>query len=124
MNSGSVSTQSRSFRDLREIARRADIMMLDHQRRDDDTGFQQNGDTGKRVHMLMGWDKLAPESMAMYQSGPGYFRLASKTPAEARMWMIAGIAGGIQPWWHHIAPPSPSCAGSKPTSNTSSIANP
>ncbi|MFN7931694.1 MAG: alpha-amylase family protein [Bryobacteraceae bacterium] len=107
MNSGSVSTQSRSFRDLREIARRADIMMLDHQRRDDDTGFQQNGDTGKRVHMLMASDgnghKLAPESMAMYQSGPGYFRLASKTPAEARMWMIAGIAGGIQPWWHHIA---------------------
>jgi hypothetical protein len=18
------------------------------------------------------------------------------------MWMIAGIAGGIQPWWHHV----------------------
>lgn len=103
MNSGSVSSQARSFRDLREISRRAQIMMLDHQRRDDDTGFQQNGDTGKRVHELMGWDKLAPESMALYQSGPGYFRLASKTPAEARMWMIAGLAGGIQPWWHHIA---------------------
>jgi hypothetical protein len=103
MNSGSVSAQARSFRDLREIAKRAHIMMLDHQRRDDDTGFQQNGDTGKRVHSLMGWDKLAPESMAMYQSGPGYYRLASKTPAEARMWMIAGLAGGIQPWWHHIA---------------------
>jgi hypothetical protein len=103
MNSGSVSSQARSFRDLREISRRAHIMMLDHQRRDDDSGFQQNGDTGKRVHELMGWDKLAPESMAMYQSGPGYYRLASKTPAEARMWMIAGMAGGIQPWWHHIA---------------------
>ncbi|MBI3208047.1 MAG: Tat pathway signal protein [Candidatus Solibacter usitatus] len=103
MNSGSVSSQARSFRDLREISKRAHIMMLDHQRRDDDTGFQQNGDTGKRVHELMGWDKLAPESMALYQSGPGYYRLASKTPAEARMWMIAGMAGGIQPWWHHIA---------------------
>lgn len=103
MNSGSVSSQARSFRDLREISKRAQIMMLDHQRRDDDTGFQQNGDTGKRVHELMGWDKLAPESMAMYQSGPGYYRVASKTPAEARMWMIAGMAGGIQPWWHHIA---------------------
>ena len=77
-------------------------MMLDHQRRDDDTGFQQNGDTGKRVHVLLGWDKLAPESMAMYQSGPGYYRVASKPAAEARMWMIAGIAGGIQPWWHHV----------------------
>jgi Hypothetical glycosyl hydrolase 6 len=102
MNSGSISAQARSFRDLKEICTRADIMMLDHQRRDDDTGFQQNGDTGKRVHMLLGWDKLAPESMAMYQSGPGYYRVASKPAAEARMWMIAGIAGGIQPWWHHV----------------------
>jgi hypothetical protein len=103
MNSGSVTAQARSFRDLPEICARADIMMLDHQRRDDDTGFQQNGDTGKRVHELLGWDKLAPESMAMYQSGPGYYRVASKPAAEARMWMIAGIAGGIQPWWHHVA---------------------
>ena len=103
MNSGSVSSQARSFRDMREICRRAQIMMLDHQRRDDDTGFQQNGDTGKRVHGLLGWDKLAPESMAMYQSGPGYFRVASKPAAEARMWMIAGLAGGIQPWWHYIS---------------------
>jgi hypothetical protein len=102
MNSGSVTTQARSFRDLRAICARADIMMLDHQRRDDDTGFQQNGDTGKRVHMLLGWDKLAPESMAMYQSGPGYYRVASKPAAEARMWMLAGIAGGIQPWWHVV----------------------
>ena len=102
MNSGSVTTQARSFRDLKAICARADIMMLDHQRRDDDTGFQQNGDTGKRVHMLLGWDKLAPESMAMYQSGPGYYRVASKPAAEARMWMLAGIAGGIQPWWHVV----------------------
>jgi len=102
MNSGSVTAQARSFRDLKEICARADIVMLDHQRRDDDTGFQQNGDTGKRVHALLGWDKLAPESMAMYQSGPGYYRVASKPAAEARMWMIAGIAGGIQPWWHHV----------------------
>jgi hypothetical protein len=102
MNSGSVTAQARSFRDLKAICARADIMLLDHQRRDDDTGFQQNGDTGKRVHALLGWDKLAPESMAMYESGPGYYRVASKPAAEARMWMIAGIAGGIQPWWHHV----------------------
>lgn len=103
MNSGSVTAQARSFRDLREICKRAQILMLDHQRRDDDTGFQQNGDTGKRIHQLLGWDKLAPESMAMYQSGPGYYRVASKPAAEARMWMISGIAGGIQPWWHYVA---------------------
>lgn len=102
MNSGSVTAQSRSFRDLKELCKRADILMLDHQRRDDNTGFQQNGDTGKRVHGLLGWDKVAPESMAMYQSGPGYYRVASKPAAEARMWMIAGVAGGIQPWWHHV----------------------
>ena len=102
MNSGSVTAQARSFRDLREICARADIVMLDHQRRDDETGFQQNGDTGTRIHMLAGWDAVTPESMAMYESGPGYYRVASKPAAEAQMWMIAGIAGGIQPWWHHV----------------------
>jgi hypothetical protein len=102
MLSGSLSGLARSFRDLREIARRAHILMLDHQRREDDLGFPQNGDLGKRIHELAGWDKLAPESMAMYQNHPGYFRVASKTPAEARLWMIAGIAGGIQPWWHYV----------------------
>ena len=39
----------------------------------------------------------------MYQSGPGYYRVASKPAPEARMWMIDGIAGGIQPWWHYVA---------------------
>ena len=43
-------------------------MLLDHQSRNDATGFQQNGDTGKLVHGLLGWDKLMPESMAMYQA--------------------------------------------------------
>jgi hypothetical protein len=102
MNSGSVSAEAGSFRDLKEISKRAHIVMLDHQARTDSTGFQQNGDTGKRVHSLLGWDKLAPESMAMYENGRTNFRLASKPAAEARMWMIAGIAGGIAPWWHHV----------------------
>ena len=39
----------------------------------------------------------------MYQSGLTNFRVASKPAAEARMWMIEGFAGGIQPWWHHVA---------------------
>lgn len=103
MMSGSVTSLARSFRDLRAIAKKADILMLDHQGRDDDTGFQQNGDTGARVHELLGYDKLAPESMAMYQNTPGYFRVASKPAAEARMWMISGMAAGIQPWWHFIS---------------------
>ena len=102
MNSGSISSQSRSFRDFQEICRRAEFMLLDHQARTDASGFQQNGDTGKLVHGLLGWDKLMPESMALYQAGRPTFRLAAKPAAESRMWMIAGFAGGIQPWWHHI----------------------
>jgi hypothetical protein len=38
----------------------------------------------------------------MYQAGSPQFRFSSKPAAEARMWMLAGIAGGVQPWWHHV----------------------
>ena len=102
MNSGSISSQSRSFRDFKPILERAPMVFLDHQSRGP-AGFQENADTGKLVHGVLGWDKLAPESMAMYQAGRSSFRLASKPAVEARMWMIEGFAGGIQPWWHHIA---------------------
>jgi len=101
MNSGSVTSQSRSFRDCKAIFGRAEMVFLDHQTRSAG-GFEENADTGKLVHGLLGWDKLAPESMAMYQAGRNSFRLASKPAAEARMWMIEGFAGGIQPWWHHV----------------------
>ena len=103
MNSGSITGQCNSFRDYKEICARAEIIMLDHQSRTDATGFQHNGETGKLVHGLLGWDKLIPDSMAMYQMGRPTFRLASKPEPEARMWMLDGIAGGLQPWWHHIA---------------------
>ena len=102
MNSGSITSQAQSFRPMKEICERAEMILLDHQSRTDATGFQQNGDTGKLVHGLLGWDKLAPESMAMYQAGRTTFRAAAKPAAEARMWMIEGFAGGIQPWWHHV----------------------
>lgn len=106
MNSGSITAESNSFRDLKKICSRSEILLLDHQSRSDATGFQQNGDAGKLVHGLLGWNKLAPESMALYQA-PSYpgeisFRVASKPAPEARLWMIEGIAGGIQPWWHHV----------------------
>jgi hypothetical protein len=101
MNSGSISSQSRSFRDCKAIFGRAEMVFLDHQYRGA-AGFEENADTGKLVHGVLGWDKLAPESMAMYEAGRNSFRLASKPAAEARMWMIEGFAGGIQPWWHHI----------------------
>ena len=102
MNSGSIIGQCQSFRDYREICRRADIIMLDHQSRNDASGFQHNGEAGKLIHGLLGWDKIVPESMAMYQAGRPTFRLASKPEPEARLWMLDGIAGGLQPWWHHV----------------------
>jgi hypothetical protein len=103
MNSGSLSGQSRNFRDYKEICRRAEIIMLDSQARNDAEGFQQNGGIGKLIHGLLGWEKLIPESMAMYQAGRPAFRLARKPEPEARMWIIEGFAGGIQPWWHHVS---------------------
>ena len=102
MNSGSIISQCQSFRDYKEIAARADILMLDHQSRSDASGFQHNGEAGKLIHGLLGWDKLIPESMAMYQAGKPTFRLSAKPEPEARLWMLEGFAGGIQPWWHHI----------------------
>jgi hypothetical protein len=101
MNSGSVTSQSHSFRDCKSIFERAEMVFLDHQARST-FGFEENADTGKLVHGVLGWDKVAAESMAMYQAGRGTFRVSSKPAAEARMWMFEGFAGGIQPWWHVI----------------------
>ncbi|MBN1250260.1 MAG: beta-galactosidase [Anaerolineae bacterium] len=102
MNSGDVLGQSRSFRDYKAICERSELVFLDNQTRRAETGFQANGDMGKLIHGLLGWDKLVPESMAMYQSPSPTFRVASRPVAEARMWMVEGLAGTIQPWWHHI----------------------
>lgn len=102
MNGGSISGQCRSFRDYKGICSRAEIIMLDSQARSDEGGFQQNSITGKLIHGLLGWEKLIPESMAMYQAGRPTFRLTAKPAGEARMWMLEGLAGGIQPWWHHV----------------------
>ncbi len=102
MNSGSIRGQSSRFRDYKAICSRADIIMLDHQARSDSVGFQHMSDIGKLIHGLLGWEKLIPDSMAMYQAGRPTFRVATKPVPEARMWMLEGFAGGIQPWWHHV----------------------
>jgi len=102
MNSGDILSQSRSFRDYKAICERSELVFLDNQTRRPETGFQANGDMGKLIHGLLGWDKLVPESMSMYQSPSPTFRVASKPVLEARMWMVEGFAGTIQPWWHHI----------------------
>src|SRR5690625_1369327 len=104
MTSGSISSSSNSFRDYKGISERAEMIMLDHQARyGNANGIQDNAEIGKLVHGLLGWDKLIPESMAMYQQGSPNFRLMSKPIPEARMWAFSGFAGGIQPWWHHVA---------------------
>ena len=102
MNGGSIPGQSQSFRDYKAICERSEIVLLDHQSRSDSTGFQNNGESGKLIHGLLGWNKLIPESMAMYQAGRPTFRFTAKPAPEARLWMLDGFAGGIQPWWHHL----------------------
>lgn len=102
MVSGSQNWEARAFRDDREIFRRADLVMLDHQRRHDGEGFQHNGEIGKKIRSAGGWDKVVPESMAQYHLGERNFRLAAKPPAEVRMWAVEGFSGGVQPWWHVV----------------------
>src|SRR2546421_10427520 len=97
MNSGSFTYQSFGFRDFRESERRSQFLLLDHQKRNTSSGFQsfqENGDTAKLVNGLLGWNKTAIESMALYQA-----RVAAKPEPEARMWMIEGISGGGGARW-------------------------
>jgi len=95
--------QGSGFRDLRRLAGRARMLLLDSQSRPQGGSFQQNSEAGMLLHNLAGWDTLIAESMAMYEhNGPYPFRLASKPEPEARLWAVAGFAGGILPWWHHI----------------------
>lgn len=103
MNSGNFYQQSLRFRDLKAISERSEILMLDYQTRGGDTDFYNNGDAGKMLHGLLGWDKIIPESMAQYQSRTPTFRLSSKPGPEVHLWMVEGYAGGIQPWWHFIS---------------------
>ena len=102
MNAGDLIAQRNHFRDYRAIAERTELVFLDSQYRHPGMGFQRNGEAGMLLHGILGWDKLIPESMAMYGAGQPSFRLASKSPADARLWALEGFAGTIQPWWHHI----------------------
>ena len=102
MNGSGIGGQSVAFRDMKEICARAEIFLLDNQARSDVSGFAENATAGKMIHGMLGWEKLIPESMGMYQAGWPQFRFSSKPASEARMWMLAGFAGGIQPWWHMV----------------------
>ncbi|QIN83286.1 Tat pathway signal protein [Rubrobacter tropicus] len=102
MNAGEIEVQSERFRDHKAICERTEIFFLDYQGRRDPRGFQGNADAGKLIHGLFGWDRLIPESTALYGQGQPTFRVGSKPEPEARLWALEGFAGGIQPWWHHI----------------------
>lgn len=101
MLGGDLVSQGRRLRDVKAICERSEVVMLDDQGRDDELGFQENAEMGKRLHGLLGWDKIIPESMAQYQRSP-VFRKSAASPEEAKMWMLSGFAGQIQPWWHHV----------------------
>ena len=92
---------SGSFNDLKAILSRSKMIFNDHQSRES-AGFEQNVVNGTLLRLAADEQALAPESMANYIRGNRTFRLGSNPKEETRLWMIAGIAGGISPWFHHI----------------------
>ncbi|HVU17579.1 MAG TPA: alpha-amylase family protein [Candidatus Didemnitutus sp.] len=102
MLSGSPEWESRVFRDDHELLKRAEIVMLDDQHRSEAEGFAHNGEVGLRIRAIAGWDKVVPESMAMYAASEHNFRLTAMSAPEVRLWALEGFAGGVQPWWHHL----------------------
>jgi len=102
MMAGAQSWQSRVFRDDRTLFRESELIMLDDQHRVQPEGFQHNGEIGKRIRSVAGPSKIVPESMAMYALNEHPFQLTSQTGPEAKMWVLEGLAGGVQPWWHHV----------------------
>ncbi len=101
MIGGDFVNQGQRFRDIKTLCEHSEMVMLDDQSRDDWVGLQENAEMGKRLHGVLGWEKIIPESMATYQRSP-VFRKTAASPSESRMWMYSGFAGGIQPWWHHV----------------------
>ncbi|WP_163542553.1 alpha-amylase family protein [Occultella kanbiaonis] len=98
---GSVTAQVDRFIDARALLSDTRLALLDHQFRGR-RGFEDNAETGRRLTELMPAGSVLAESMAMYRSGNPVFRLAAMPAGEATLWMAAGAAGGIDPWWHHI----------------------
>ncbi|MDR0451352.1 MAG: hypothetical protein LBH26_08825 [Treponema sp.] len=90
-----------NFVDIREIAKRAKVLLVDSQGRDGN-GFEQNSLNGLLLHQMIGWDKIITESMAAYTRGVQAYRRAASSALELHLWMLEGIAGGISPWWHIV----------------------
>ena len=93
--------RGRMFVDMKGALSRSKIIFCDHQGRES-MGFEQNSVNGTLLRFAAHEQILAPQSMANYVRGNAFFRLAANPKEETRHWMIAGIAGGISPWMHHV----------------------
>jgi hypothetical protein len=103
MCQGDPARMCEDFREPTAIWSRSPIVMLDWQSRRPGEGFEANAIAGTIVHGVLGWDRLIPESTALYLgTHRPMFRKSAKPEAEARLWAVSGMAGGIQPWWHHL----------------------
>ena len=93
---------NKGFGDVYEMCKRSKIIFSDHQSRSKTNGFEDNSISGSLLRLAADENVLVPESMSNYVRGGKIFRVSASPAAEARMWMINGIAGGISPWYHHV----------------------
>lgn len=85
------------YRDVRRIAQRAPLLMIDHQFRVDDVPMSENSAAGRFWNGVAGWEKPVTEAQAIYVG-----RLASAPVVETQAYTYSAIAGGFLPWWHTI----------------------
>ena len=99
---------ARKFSPLnRTLAKRALLVMMDCQSRNDSGTFSEHVDEGRYLRRVLGPGKNVAVSSSMTHHSHGYFRLTSDPVQEARMFLLSGIAGGLDPWWHHPTAYSP-----------------
>jgi hypothetical protein len=91
----------------RLVARRARQVMMDCQSRNDAGSFREHTDEGLYMKGTLDWTRNIAVVSSMTHHSHGYFRLTSDSAAEARTYMLSGIAGGFDPWWHHPTGYSP-----------------
>jgi len=91
----------------REVARRARLLLMDCQSRNDSGSFREHVDEGLYLKGALGWSSTVAVCSSMTHHSHGYFRLTSDPEPEARMYLLSGIAGGFDPWWHHPTAYSP-----------------
>jgi hypothetical protein len=81
-----MKSQSTVFHDLREIGKRSEFHTIL-------TDFEEGDDEGKRIHQLVGWDKIAVGWTMM----PLYGGYAGRPDAQKSLDTIEGTASGLGP---------------------------